>query len=131
MKKTVLNTSLKLALSMALIVTLGVNVSACSSHDEEEVYAIDRVEEAAELARKNGPEAEDMEFPETAPMVTADAADSTAVAADGSADMATGMPETATADSADANTATDTPVADSAEMPPADAAETVAEPASN
>jgi len=126
MKKTVLNTSLKSALSMALIVTLGVNVSACSSHDEEEVYAIDRVEEAAELARENGPEAEDMEFPETAPMVTADAADSTAVAADGSADM----PETATADSADA-TATDMPVADSAEMPPADAAETEAEPASN
>lgn len=55
MKKTVLNTSLKLALSMALIVTLGVNVSACSSHDEEEVYAIDRVEEAAELARKTVP----------------------------------------------------------------------------
>ncbi|WP_227671404.1 c-type cytochrome [Psychrobacter sp. 72-O-c] len=80
MKKTVLNTSLKSALSMALIVTLGVSVSACSSHDEEEVYAIDRVEDAAELARKNAPEPEDMEFAETAPMVTA-AGDATITAA--------------------------------------------------
>jgi len=81
MKKTVLNTSLKSALSMALIVTLGVSVSACSSHDEEEVYAIDRVEDAAQLARKNGPEAEDMKFPETAPMVTAAAEEATITAA--------------------------------------------------
>ena len=73
MKKTVFNT----ALSTALIVALGVSVSACSGGEEhEEVMAIDRVDEAAELAIKNAPPAEEMEFPETALMPAADAAGS-------------------------------------------------------
>lgn len=103
MKKTVLNMSLKSALSMAIIVTLGVSVSACSSHDEEEVYAIDRVDDAAELARKNAPEAEDMDFPETAPMATTDAEEVTAAA---------DMP--ITTDTVAATNPVDSPVADDA-----------------
>lgn len=62
MKKTVLST----ALSAALLVALGFSMSACSSDKEgesHEVKAVDRVEEAAKLARANGPEAEDMDFP--------------------------------------------------------------------
>ena len=89
MKKTVFNT----ALSTALIVALGVSVSACSGGEEhEEVMAIDRVDEAAELAIKNAPPAEEMEFPETAPMPAADAvgteadADTTEAAATDNAD---------------------------------------------
>ncbi|MDN3454180.1 MULTISPECIES: hypothetical protein [unclassified Psychrobacter] len=88
MKKTVLNT----ALSTALIVALGVSVSACGGGEEHEVLAIDRVDEAAELAIKNAPPAEDMKFPETAPMPAADAAGTEAaveVTATDSADMAT------------------------------------------
>lgn len=85
MKKTVFNT----ALSTALIVTLGVSVSACSGGEEhEEVMAIDRVDEAAELAIKNAPPAEEMEFPETAPMPAADVA-GTATAEAGTADADT------------------------------------------
>lgn len=67
MKKTVIRNSLSTALWTALIVTLGVGVSACSSDKESgEVLAVDRVDEAAALARKNAPEAEDMDFAETA-----------------------------------------------------------------
>ncbi len=54
-----------------LVIALG--VSACSS-EHEEVLAVDRVEQAADIARQNAPEAEDMKFPETAPMVVAEAA---------------------------------------------------------
>jgi hypothetical protein len=100
MKKTVFNT----ALSTALIVALGVSVSACSGGEEhEEVMAIDRVDEAAELAIKNAPPAEEMEFPETAPMPAADAAgteaDATATAEAGTADADTA--EAAATDSTD------------------------------
>ena len=112
MKKTVLNT----VLSTAFIVALGAGVSACSGGEEhEEVLAIDMVDEAAELARANAPEAEDMEFPETAPMPAADAtaadgteADATAEAgtADTSMEDAT-TPATESADTAAAPAATD------------------------
>jgi len=100
MKKTVFNT----ALSTALIVALGVSVSACSGGEEhEEVMAIDRVDEAAELAIKNAPPAEEMEFPETAPTPATDAAsteaDGTATAEAGTADADTA--EVAATDSAD------------------------------
>ncbi|WP_201597960.1 hypothetical protein [Psychrobacter vallis] len=76
MRKSVLNT----ALSTAFIVALGFGVSACSGDKEEshEVLAVDRVDEAAALARANAPAAEEMDFPETAPMPVA-AADGTAV----------------------------------------------------
>ncbi|WP_367105783.1 cytochrome c5 family protein [uncultured Psychrobacter sp.] len=67
MRKTVLNT----ALWTALVVSLGVSVSACSGGEgSHEVLAVDRVEEAAELARTNAPEAEDFEFAETESMLT-------------------------------------------------------------
>ena len=105
MKKTVLNT----ALSSAFIVAFSFGVSACSGGEEhEEVMAVDRVEEAAALALENAPEAEDMKFPETAPMPAADAAateaDGMATAEAGTADTA--MAETATtADSTDAEAA--------------------------
>ena len=60
MKKTVFNA----VLSTALIMALGVSVSACSGGEEhEEVMAIDRVDEAAELAIKNAPPCDDWKRP--------------------------------------------------------------------
>ena len=106
MKKTGLNT----ALSTAFIIALGFGISACSGEKEgesHEVLAKDRVDEAAELARKNAPEAEKMEFPETAPAPVAEA-DGTV---DGAATAEAGT--TATADATDSDVA----VADSADMP--------------
>lgn len=135
MKKTVLNT----ALSTAFIVTLGFGITACSSDKEgesHEVMAVDRVDEAAELARKNAPEAEDMEFPETAPMpvteadgTVVDGAETEGAATAESATTDTAMAETTATDSAN----TDAAVADSAGMPAADttATTTPAEPATN
>lgn len=135
MKKTVLNT----ALSTAFIVTLGFGITACSSDKEGEshkVMAVDRVDEAAELARKNAPEAEDMEFPETAPMpvteadgTVVDGAETEGAATAESATTDTAMAETTATDSAN----TDAAVADSAGMPAADttATTTPAEPATN
>ena len=102
MKKSVLNT----ALSTAFIVALGFGVSACSSEKEGEesdhILAVDRVDEAAEIARANAPAAEKMDFPATAPMPAADAT----VSAD-SSDTAV-----ATADTANS---TEVPATDSAE----------------
>lgn len=134
MKKTVLNT----ALSTALLVALGFSVSACSSDKEggsHEVKAVDRVDEAAKLALANGPEAEEMDFPETAPMPATDmAADGTAV--DGAITTEAGA-DTDMADSADAtmtstSTSTDTAATDtSAATPVADTATTDAEATAN
>jgi cytochrome c5 len=86
--------SLNSALCATLVLALGISISACSSEHEEEILAIDRVEQAADIARQNGPKAEDMEFPEVAPMVVA--------AADPAADMAAPMDgsEVATVDAA-------------------------------
>ena len=129
MKKTVLST----VLSTAFIVALGASVSACGGEKEHEVYAKDRVDEAAALAIKNGPPAEEMEFPETAPMPAADmTADGTAVdgtAVDGATTAEAGMADTdmaeATAtDSADTAAA---PTTDSTDMATEDAAATTAE----
>ena len=134
MKKTVLNT----ALSAALLVALGFSVSACSSDKEgesHEVKAVDRVEEAAKLARANGPEAEDMDFPETAPMPATDmAADGTAVdgATTAEAGTDTAMAATPTADSTDtAMTGTDTAATETNATPAADTATTDAEATAN
>jgi len=108
MKKTGLNT----ALSTAFIIALGFGISACSGEKEgesHEVLAKDRVDEAAELARKNAPEAEKMEFPETAP--------APATEADGTVDgAATAEAGTTATDMTDA-TDSDVAVADSADMP--------------
>ena len=74
MKKTAVST----ALWATLLLTMGVSISACSNDKEAagaesgEVLAKDKVDEAAELARKNAPEAEKLDFPEAAPMPAAD-----------------------------------------------------------
>lgn len=128
MKKTVLNT----ALSTALLVTLGFSVSACSGDKEgesHEVKAVDRVDEAAKLARANAPEAEEMDFPETAPMpVTEMAADGTADDSATTAEAGADTEMAATTDSADATmTGTDAATTDTSETPAADTATTDAE----
>ena len=108
MKKTGLNT----ALSTAFIIALGFGISACSGEKEgesHEVLAKDRVDEAAELARKNAPEAEKMEFPETAPAPVTEA-DGTV---DGAATAEAGTTATDMTDATDSDVA----VADSAVMP--------------
>ena len=125
MKKTGLNT----ALSTAFIIALGFGISACSGEKEgesHEVLAKDRVDEAAELARKNAPEAEKMEFPETAPAPVAEA-DGTV---EGAATAEAGTTSTDMTDATDSDVA----VADSADMPATDTAATPtadAEPATN
>lgn len=132
MKKTGLNT----ALSTAFIIALGFGISACSGEKEgesHEVLAKDRVDEAAELARKNAPEAEKMEFPETAP-APATEADGTV---DGAATAEAGTTATDMTDATDSDVAVadsavmpassaDVPAADTAATPTADA-----EPATN
>ena len=121
MRKTVLNT----ALWTALVMTIGVSVSACSSDKEAEgeVMAVDRVDEAAELAIKNGPKAEDMAFPETPPMAPATPTGEVDPAAPAEAATTTAeMPAATDAPTAPA-TATEMPAADTAEMPAADTTE--------
>ncbi|WP_201511434.1 hypothetical protein [Psychrobacter alimentarius] len=105
MRQSVLNT----ALSTALIVALGFGVSACSSdkegeHGSHEVLAIDRVDEAAEMARAKAPEAEKMDFPEAAaPMPAAEGE----AAVEGAATTDATMTEAATADTTTATDSTD------------------------
>ena len=132
MKKTGLNT----ALSTAFIIALGFGISACSGEKEgesHEVLAKDRVDEAAELARKNAPEAEKMEFPETAPAPVTEA-DGTV---DGAATAEAGTTATDMTDATDSDVAVaDSAVmpTNSADMPAADTAATPtadAEPATN
>ena len=136
MKKTVLNT----ALSTAFIVALGFSVSACSGDKEgesHEILAKDRVDEASELARKNAPAAEEMDFPETAPMPVTEADGTVVEGAETDGTMMTteegatdaDMAESTATDSAE----TDVAVAADTETPAADAAatDTEAEPATN
>lgn len=98
MKKTAVST----ALWATLLLTMGVSISACSNDKEAagaesgEVLAKDKVDEAAELARKNAPEAEKLDFPETAPMPAAET--------DATADTEAG---TETANAQDGTVATD------------------------
>ncbi|MGP5649050.1 hypothetical protein ACTXPO_10425 [Psychrobacter celer] len=102
MKKSVLNT----ALSTAFVVALGFGISACSGDKEGEshqVLAKDRVDEASELARSNAPAAEQMDFPEPAPMATESTdAESTDAESTDAQDEATdaGTAEAAATDSA-------------------------------
>lgn len=132
MKKTVLNT----ALSAAMVITLGLGVTACSGDKEgesHEVLAVDRVEEASELARQNAPEAEDMEFPETAPMPVEGADGTTLEGTEAAATTTTeeGMTEPATAEATTADTNTEAAMDDNANMPATDTetTESDAEPA--
>lgn len=127
MKKTVLNT----VLSTVFIVTLGFGMSACSGEKEgeqgsHEVMAVDRVDEAAALARKNAPAAEEMDFPKTAPMpvaaVDGAAVDGTVTTEAGATDVAT----TTDAGAADANMAEATAADDSTTADVAGAADSSA-----
>ena len=114
MKKTALN----MALSTALIVSFGMGISACSGDKDSKVYAPDRVDEAAELARSNAPEAEVMDFPEVE-----------IVATDAEADTSMTTEEEAMADDAQETEAADTDMADT-ETADADAGDEVeSEPA--
>ena len=132
MKKSVLNT----ALSTAFIVALGFGISACSGDKEgesHEVLAKDRVDEAAELARKNAPEAEELNFPETAPMPAAEAdaaasTESTTASTEAGAVATSEATATAGADAEVASTETETK---SAEAPATDAATTDATAVAN
>lgn len=130
MKKSVLNT----ALSTAFIVALGFGISACSGDKEgesHEVLAKDRVDEAAELARKNAPEAEELNFPETAPMPAAEAdaaasTESTTASTEAGAAATSEATATASADTEVASTETE-----STEAPATDAATTDATAVAN
>ena len=124
MRKSVLNT----ALSTAFIVTLGFGISACSSEKEsaesDHILAVDRVDDAAALARKNAPAAEDMDFPATAPMPAADATtDATMSTEEGAVAVeGTAADATVSADSSDTAVAT-ADTANSTEVPATDSAE--------
>ena len=130
MKKSVLNT----ALSTAFIVALGFGISACSGDKEgesHEVLAKDRVDEAAELARKNAPEAEELDFPETAPMPAAEAdaaasTESTTASTEEGAAATSEATATASADTEVASTETE-----STEAPATDSATTDATAVAN
>ena len=130
MKKSVLNT----ALSTAFIVALGFGISACSEDKEgesHEVLAKDRVDEAAELALKNAPEAEELNFPETAPMPAAEAdaaasTESTTASTEEGAAATSEATATASADTEVARTETE-----STEAPATDAATTDATAVAN
>ena len=100
---------------MAAVSFGAVLLSACGGEGHEEVKAPDRVEEAAELARANAPEAEVIEF-ETTPAPQVDTADAAAPAADTEANpdaqtdaqtdaAAAVSPTDATTDTAEAATA--------------------------
>ena len=133
MKKTAVST----ALWATLLLTMGVSISACSNDKEAaaaesgEVLAKDKVDEAAELARKNAPEAEKLDFPETAPMPAAET-DATADTAAGT-EIATAQDGTVATDASATSEATasaDTEVASTdTEMAGTDA--TANAPASN
>ncbi|WP_333613500.1 hypothetical protein [Psychrobacter sp.] len=124
MKKTAIGT----ALWATLFLTMGVSLSACSTDKEEagaesgEVLAKDKVDEASELARANAPEAEDMDFPETAPMPAAETAEGTEEGATGT--EAATAEDGAAADTAVASADTDAATTDSAAVTDTDAAAT-------
>lgn len=136
MKSGIKKTAVSTVLWATLLVTMGVSLSACSSEKEEagaesgEVLATDRVDEASELARQNAPEAEKLDFPETAPMPAADTAEGgaagteTATTEDGAATDTAGNTATASADTEAASTA-------NTETTDTDAAATTTEPATN
>lgn len=119
-----LNTLPIKVLVTAVILSLG--VSACSSEKEgasegsHEVMAVDRVDEAAKLAIENGPEAEDMKFPKTAPMPATDTAVDGNAATDGTAATAGTATVEAGATAID-TTATSTTDATNADASTADA----------
>ena len=86
MSKAVSKLAAKKSISLALLTTLVIALGGCSSEHEEEILAVDRVDQAADIARQLAPKPEDMKFPETAPVAVADATtDDAAAPADGEA----------------------------------------------
>lgn len=83
------NKSLSAALLTTLVLTLGISLTGCSS-EHEEILAVDRVDQAADIARQLAPKAEDMAFPEVvaAPMPDATTVDMAATT-DGAEAVAT------------------------------------------
>ena len=111
MKKTVVN----MALWATLAATAGFGISACGGHEEGgehgEVMAVDVVDEAAELARANAPEAEDMGFEESSATAVAD--DATAADEAGATESeAVSVEQEITGDTAEASAADDAAMAD-------------------
>lgn len=102
MKKSVLGTSLRMVLGTMVAITFGISVSACSDDKEAaphgQVMAVDRVDAAADLARKNAPKAEEIVFEEAAPVATDETA--TAAASSDSTDSAAGSANAAPAEAA-------------------------------
>lgn len=86
MSNSVANKSMSTVLWAALVITMGISVSACSGEKEHagEILAVDRVDQAADIARQLAPKAEDMKFPEVvaAPVVVATEATMDAAATD-------------------------------------------------
>lgn len=122
MSDSVANKSVSKALWAVLVVTLGIGMSACSSDkeqastetDSDKIMAVDRVDQAADIARQNAPKAEDMDFPATAPApvvdpTAVDASTDVNTTTDANATTGANATEEATA------TATDTPVATAAD----------------
>ncbi len=88
------NKSLSAALLTTVVLTLGISLTGCSG-EHEEILAVDRVDQAADIARQLAPEPEDMEFPEVvaAPMPEVTATDMAATT-DGEEVVATDAPVT-------------------------------------
>lgn len=87
----------RLSLAAMLLMSCA-TLSACGGH--EEVKAVDKVEEAAELARANAPKPENFEFKTTTPAPTDAAAGDMAAPADAQAANAQAVNATTTTDAA-------------------------------
>lgn len=101
MKKSVLGTSLRMVLGTMVAITFGISVSACSDDKEAaphgQVMAVDRVDAAADLARKNAPKAEEIVFEAAATAAaSSDSTDSAAGSANAAPAEAAAVPVAAT-----------------------------------
>lgn len=133
MKSSIVNISLNSAAKrsvqaalMTALIASGLSLSACSSKDKaetdsDEVMAVDRVNEAEDIAQANAPEAEELSFENNAGVGSADTAE-----AEG--DTATDGAETSEVKSADgeakANGMDDAKEASAGDMSTGDATET-------
>lgn len=101
MKKSVLGTSLRMVLGTMVAITFGISVSACSDDKEAaphgQVMAVDRVDAAADLARKNAPKAEEIVFEAAAPVATDETATAATTSDSADADSANAAPAEAAA----------------------------------
>lgn len=132
MKSSIFNISLNSAAKrsvqaalMTALIASGLSLSACSKENTEansdEAMAVDRVNEAEDIAQANAPEAEDLSFENNAGVGSADTAEA-------GGDTAMGDTETSEVKSADgeakANGMDDTAEASAGDMTTGDATET-------